>query len=167
MSQIYKSGTSGPPLNPTIPTQFTEDTGTAIPALNNLNIVGADGIKTIGSGSTVTVGFNKGTNTTLGIATSTILTITPPDNDTTTFQILISGYDATSNLGVGGQIVGTIRKTAGVVTVLGTPDIVKNGDFPLNGSTFTIVASGADVLVQATSNSLDTVTWTAITAGQV
>lgn len=164
MSQIYKAGVGG---TPSVPTSFTEDVGTAVPAANNLNIVGADGIQTRGAGSTVTVGFNKGTNTTLGISTATILTITPLDNDTTTFQILMSGYDVTSDLGIGGQIVGTIRKTAGVVTVLGTPDIVKNGDFPLNASTFTIVASGADVLVQATSNSLDTVTWTAITAGQV
>lgn len=166
MSQFF-TNFSGSNLPANIPTQFTEDSGTAVPAANNLNIFGADGIKTTGSGSTVTVGFNQGTNTTLGIATSTILTLTPPDNDTTTFQILISGYDATSNLGVGGQIIGTIRKTAGVVTVLGTPDIIKNGDFPLNGSTYTIVASGGDVLVQATSNSLDTVTWTALTAGQV
>lgn len=40
---------------PTIPTQFTEDSGVAIPAANNLNIFGGPGIHTSGSGSTVTI----------------------------------------------------------------------------------------------------------------
>jgi hypothetical protein len=49
--------------SPTIPLQFTEDTGVAVPAANNLNIVGGPGITTSGSGSTVTIsatgsGFN-------------------------------------------------------------------------------------------------------------
>lgn len=41
--------------NPAVPTLFTEDTGTATPAANNLNIVGGPGIATSGSGSTVTI----------------------------------------------------------------------------------------------------------------
>ena len=166
MSQIIKAVTSGN-LPPNVPTQFVENSGSATPALNILNVVGGNGIFTTGSGNTVTVKFNEGTNTTIGAVTSTILTLTPPDNDTTTFQILISGYDSTADLGVGGQIVGTVRKTGGVVTVLGTPDVIKNGDAIINESTFTIVAVGATVEVQATSASPNTVTWTAITAGQV
>ncbi len=168
MSQIFKANSGGTPVNPAIPTQFTTDVGgPAVPVANNLNIFGDNGIITSGSGDTVTVKFNEGTNTTIGVATSTIMTITPPDNDTTTLQILISGYDSTANIGVGGQIVGTIRKTAGVVTVLGTPDVIVNGDPVIDGSTYTLVASGGNVLVRATSASPNTVTWTAITAGQI
>ena len=166
MSQIYKATTAGN-LPPNVPTTFDTDTGSATPALNTLIVTGDNGIVTTGSGNTVTVKFNEDTNTTLGIATATILTITPPDNDTTTVQVLISGYDSTANIGVGGQIVGTVRKTGGVVTVLGTPDVIKNGDPVINASTFTIVANGGDIEVQATSSSINTVTWTAITAGQV
>lgn len=171
MSQFFSGGVNS---TPSVPTSFTTDNGVAVPAANNINIVGDNGIVTEGSGSTVTVKFNEDTNTTLGIATSTILTITPPDNDTTTVQVLISGYDSTADLGVGGQIVATIRKTGGVVTVLGTPDIIKNGDpldipsgINMSASTFTVVASGGNIEVQATSSSTNTVTWTAITAGQV
>lgn len=164
MSQIIKGGVSS---SPAVPTSFTTDDGVAVPVANNLNIFGDNGIVTEGAGDTVTVKFNEDTNTTVGAVTSTILTITPPDNDTTTLQILISGYDATADIGVGGQIVGTVRKTGGVVTVLGTPDIIKNGDAIINASTFTIVGVGGDVEVQATSASPNTVTWTAITAGQV
>jgi hypothetical protein len=42
-------------LPPSVPTTFTEDSGTATPAANNLNIVGGAGITTSGSGSTVTI----------------------------------------------------------------------------------------------------------------
>jgi hypothetical protein len=42
-----------------IPTSFATDAGTAIPALNILNILGAHGINTAGSGNTVTVAINN------------------------------------------------------------------------------------------------------------
>lgn len=42
-------------LPPTVPTTFTEDTGTATPALNNINILGGAGIATSGAGSTITI----------------------------------------------------------------------------------------------------------------
>jgi len=46
---------SGGTLPPSVPTTFTENTGSAIPALNNINILGGTGITTSGSGSTVTI----------------------------------------------------------------------------------------------------------------
>jgi hypothetical protein len=184
MSQFFAGGVA---TTPTIPTSFTTDltdtstlsfpasVGTAVPQSNVLRVAGANGIQSYqptNVAGVLEIGFNTGTNTTLGIATSTILTLTPTDNDTITYQVLISGYDSTANLGVGGQIVATVRKTAGVVTVLGTPDVIKNGDpltggIAMNASTFTMTASGGNVLVTATSASTNTVTWTAITAGQV
>ncbi len=42
----------------TVPTTFTGDTGTANPALNNINIVGGTGMDTSAAGSTVTVTFD-------------------------------------------------------------------------------------------------------------
>lgn len=41
--------------NPAIPTSFVTDSGTAVPSLNTLNIVGGTGIDTAGSGNTVTI----------------------------------------------------------------------------------------------------------------
>ena len=55
MSQITKTLTSGGPIPPTIPTQFTTDNGIAVPAANNLNVFGGIGITTDGSGSTITI----------------------------------------------------------------------------------------------------------------
>lgn len=51
MSQIYKSVSS----TPSVPTSFVENTGTAVPAANILNVLGGAGITTSGSGNTITI----------------------------------------------------------------------------------------------------------------
>jgi hypothetical protein len=56
--------------NPAIPTLFTENTGTAVPAANNLNILGAGLISTTGSGSTVTIAFTGATPVTWSVITT-------------------------------------------------------------------------------------------------
>lgn len=52
--------------NPQIPTSFTTDSGTAIPLVNNLEILGGDGITTSGSGKTITVTLDNPVNVSLG-----------------------------------------------------------------------------------------------------
>ena len=63
MSQIIVPLSSSGPFPPTIPTQFTTDSGIAIPAANNINVFGGTGVTTTGAGSTITIivkneGFN-------------------------------------------------------------------------------------------------------------
>jgi len=43
------------PVPPNVPTQFTTDSGVAVPAANNLNVFGGIGSTTSGSGSTITI----------------------------------------------------------------------------------------------------------------
>jgi len=54
VSQIRKSLLSGP-VPPDIATMYTEDSGTAVPDLNNLNVLGGAGIETVGLGDTITI----------------------------------------------------------------------------------------------------------------
>lgn len=55
MSQSGLLNTTSGPVPPTVATSYTTDSGVAVPAANNLNIFGGEGIDTSGSGSTVTI----------------------------------------------------------------------------------------------------------------
>lgn len=54
MSQFYQGVTSGS-LPPAVPLQFTTDSGIAVPAANNLNVLGGSNTTTSGAGSTITI----------------------------------------------------------------------------------------------------------------
>ena len=56
MSNITKKNTTIPDvIPPDVATSYVTDVGTAIPALNILNVLGGTGIETEGSGNTVTI----------------------------------------------------------------------------------------------------------------
>ena len=54
MSQFYIGTTAGS-LPPSVPLQFTTDSGIAIPAANNVNVFGGIGANTSATGSTITI----------------------------------------------------------------------------------------------------------------
>ncbi len=55
MSQAGQINSAAGPVPPSVPTQFTTDSGIAVPAANNLNVFGGIGATTSGSGSTITI----------------------------------------------------------------------------------------------------------------
>jgi len=59
---MSQSGSTSAQLSPSVPLQFTEDTGTAVPTSNNLNVLGGTSISTSGSGSTVTIDLTANAN---------------------------------------------------------------------------------------------------------
>lgn len=58
MSQAGISNSTS--ASPAIPTQFTTDSGVAVPAANNLNVLGGVGTSTSGAGSTITITVDTG-----------------------------------------------------------------------------------------------------------
>ena len=167
MSQFFINGITSGNIPPQIPTSFVTNSGTAVPAANVLTVLGADGIMTKAAGSTVTVGFIGATGATAGTGiTTVVIDSNVTDNATTTYQILIDGYDSGLNEGVGGQIIGTIRKIGGVVTVTGTPDKIKSGEPNADQADYDLVASGGNVAIQYTGAVGTNIAWNAIIAGK-
>ena len=58
MSQYTQGSTFAPPP-PTVANQYVTDAGTAVPALNILNVLGGANIGTTGAGNTVTINLDN------------------------------------------------------------------------------------------------------------
>lgn len=158
MSQIFKSSVSGP-SPPTVPTQFTTDSGIAIPAANNLNVVtpggGTQGIMTSGAGSTITITVFPadvtGSVTTVGAQTLPVITFplgaTP---GTYTFDCSVAGF-ATSGVGspagCGFTIVGSVRTDGATGTLVPNQAVDHFEEAVLTGVTSLIAVSGNNALI--------------------
>lgn len=137
MSQFYQGVTSGS-LPPSVPLQFTTDSGVAVPVGNNLNVFGEEGASTRASGSTIFVAAEQLITLTTPVSYPyTVLdtdymvlvdssggarTINLP-NTTTTGKVFII-KDNTGN-GLANNI--TITTPGGVVTIDGSTTFVLNG----------------------------------------
>ena len=173
MSQIYKSGSGGGPVPPTVATRYNTDVNSpAIPALNILNVPGGSvttnnvhGIQTDGSSgsNTLTVELTNratGSVTTTGAATASLITLplgaTP---GTYTFDITVAAF-ATAGIGTplggGYTIVGAIR-TTGAAAILIPTQVVDHFEEAALGSPTQITASlgvsGNNAVVSVTGKS--------------
>ena len=164
MSQIFKTVAS----SPAVATSYVTDAGTAVPALNVINVVtpggGTQGVKTSASGNTITITVNdtaySGTATTVG-ATTTVLNVNVPvsANSAMSFRVNIVGYDAANGLGLGGELLAAMKNVAGVLTVVGVPDRTVNADAALVGSTFSLTSSGSNAQISVSGVAAHTIDW--------
>lgn len=143
MSQFYQGTTAGS-LPPAVPLQFTtDDMLVAIPAANNLNVFGSDGVTTSSSGSTITITLSglvaEYTNVTFAMSPYTVtatdyflsvdatggaVTINLPDTPTTNRQFVIKdrlGQAATNNI--------TVKSLTSLSTLDGQPDYTFVDDY--------------------------------------
>ncbi len=179
MSQFYVNSIGSGNLPPNVPTTFTEDSGTAVPAANNLNIVGGEstsnvtnGIQTVGAGSTVTINLTNratGSLTTVGATPTAVITLplgaTP---GVYTFDITIAGFataGASAPLGAGYTIVGAVRTTGAAATLLPTQQVDHFeegalGVFPQAQASLTVSGNNAVVMVAGVAGY--TIDWNAL-----
>lgn len=171
MSQFYQGVTAGS-LPPSVPTSFVTDSGTAIPAGNILNVLGgstfsddSDGIKTFGSGNTVSVQLTNRSNTSgttsdgLG-QTLDLITYSFIAPDTCyNFDINIVAKNTGAFTGAGFKIFGTVVANATTATLMGVPDKIENKDPTLAAIQANLVVSGANAIVRVTGLAGTTIDW--------
>lgn len=184
MSQIYKSLTSGP-VPPAVPTSFTTDIGsnpsatpgTAVPVLNNLNLLARDtvdndldGIRTNADpngGSTLYFELTNRTQDavqTTDATLTTITTFTPPLDGTYAFDFYISAFNTTDSLGAAYRVFVGFLSIGGVATKLNLEDKIVNEQAGMAGCNVTATVSGANFLLQVTGlgGPDKTINWNAV-----
>ena len=168
MSQIYKS-VSG---TPTVATTYQTNDGTATPAANILNVLGANGVNTRATGNTITVELDnacESTGQTIGAQTTNINCITLGTTaGTYSFRINVAGYvtaGGDSGDGIGYFFAGVVRTDGANGTLIGTPDKFGFEDASLLAADVSLSISGNDLIVAVTGTAGNTIDWSALTNG--
>jgi hypothetical protein len=71
VSQAGLNNTTAGPVPPSVATTYQEDSGTATPALNILNVLGGTGVTTSGTGNTITINAVGGGFLTVDVTSAT------------------------------------------------------------------------------------------------
>lgn len=109
------------------------------------------------------LGVLNGTATTVGAVTADPITFPMGGAATvTTFDILIAGFDTTTNLGVGYSIIGTVRTTGAAAVLVGTPDKTVNEEGGSVIADANLVVAGNNAIVRVTGIAGSTINWRAV-----
>lgn len=131
-----------------VATLYTEDSGTATPALGNLNVLGGTGVATVGAGSTITI--NADATVPLQFTTNSGIAVPAANN----LNVLGSGVVTTS--GAGSTITITSSGT-GDVSAMEVDTYTGPGTNPVvpNGSGI-ITVTGGQVAAGTTAHVIET-----------
>ena len=102
------------------------------------------------------------TATTVGATTQTVVLLTPTSASSMSFRMLVTGYDAGSNIAIGGEQIGLIRTLAGTVTVVGTNDTFDESDAALNAADWNVISSSPTLSMQFVGVAGHTIVWRAL-----
>lgn len=164
MSQIYKSATGS---TPSIPTSFVTDDGTAIPALNVLNVLGGTGIDTYAdpdlSNNLIIKLSNSGsvTTQTIGAVTSEVTVInlgaTPSIG---VFVSRIVGFDSVSGDGVGFVLTAAAKTDGATASIVALQDKLIFKDVSLVTADANVTVNVNSVTITVLGVAATTINWT-------
>ena len=177
MSQIYKAVTAGS-LPPSVPTSFTTQNGTAVPAANIL-IVNADdstennangiiakrGVIGTGIANIVDVIITnrvQGSGTTVGIGTADIITFTPSAIGSYSIEFRVAAYNTTGVIGAGYSLFGAIRFDGVNSNICDPFDSIDNEEGTMSSTGLDVVVSGASFILRSTGYLGQTINWSAV-----
>lgn len=150
---------------PTVPTQFTTDDGIAIPAANNLNVLGGSGIETYAdpnNGDNLYIEIQNScttTGTTVGATTADLCTIPLSTAGTYTFESRVSAWETGGTAGGGFSVNGVLRSDGASATVIGDSDNFAHKDAVLQDARVEILASGVNAVIRVTGVAGYTINW--------
>lgn len=175
MSQIFKASTSSP-SPPTVPTSFTTDNGTAIPAANILDVRGIDtsdnndnGIQTTGglvqagAGNRVQVQLTNritgSLTTTTAVANNQQIFNMGATPAVFTFWGKIIAFNSTSSLGASWDLEATARTDGATGTEIAVE--VKNArlEGAMSGCSVTASVLGNSLFITVQGYNTDTLKW--------
>jgi hypothetical protein len=178
LSQIIKTLTSGGPIPSNIPTSFSTDNGTAVPAANvlivhaddsrennNNGIIAKGGVAGTGTSNEVDIIITnriQGTVTTVGATTSAILTFTPTAIGTYAIECRVAAFNTTASLGAGYSVFGTARFDGVNSNLCGTADKITNEEGTMTSANVTMTVSGANVLINGVGYLGQSIDWASV-----
>lgn len=184
MSQAGDISQRTGPVPPIVATSYTTDVrdntttspGTAIPAANNLNILGRDttqnnvyGIRSDADANNSANCYLELTNrahltaSTVGAATDVQTIFTPTASTSLTFTMTLTAYDSAGNLALGGEQIGLIRVSGGgAVTVIGTNDTFDEYDAALGANDWEVTTNGTVIQLSVTGVAGHNLNWSAV-----
>ncbi len=169
MSQAGIINTSSGPVPPTVATSYVTDNGTAIPAVNILNVNGVDGVITYanpnGSNNLVIALQNSSVDQTqtIGGVTSDITTVALTLPGTYTFESRVAAWESTGPNGAGFSINGVVRSNGVTATLIGDSDGFTHQDVALDDTDVNLIVSGNNAIIRVLGQAGFTVNWGALT----
>ncbi len=166
MSQAGITNTSSGPVPPTVATQYTENTGIAVPSANNLNVLGGVSVITTGSGSTITIdvrNFIAGIATTVGAVTADAITLALGATPSTySIDVRTAAFESVTPSGAGYNLFATVRTDGVTASLVGTPDKIINEDAALVTGDVNVVVSGNNAILRVLGVAGLTINWRAV-----
>src|ERR1700676_1744105 len=172
MSQFWVGVNDGA-LPPDVPTLFVEDSGTAVPAANTLNVIGGEisqpnvnGIETIGSGNTISINLTNRVSGDITTTNNTPTTIFIFGLGSTpavfSFSGEVTAFDITDQAGASYGVTYGVKTNGIAATEIGFQVTSNFEDQALISAGVIVTVSGNNLVFQVQGLNGKTIDWDAL-----